>query len=160
MNDYKKIPGLRVGVKIRDGHVYSGGVFDYVAVAPDNVYNNLDLTKVPLPAGYEYSGVAPSDDVEEGKWWFRRPNYGEIFIARIGGTLGLDLQPLVLAKGTDGPDHRRIILKKTPPKTKTVLIVECEDSPGVASSVFTKTKYPFNVYQANIISTRREERPI
>lgn len=88
----------------------------YPIIAPDNVYNAIDLTKVKIPNGYERDG----DKVEE---WFRLAEHGKLYFTS-GYTISVrSYSPCATdSLNTDG----RIILRKIAPKTKKVLVIEVE----------------------------------
>lgn len=133
-----QVEGIPVGYKlVRVGHVGIGEMyldgcgdirtaihqspFFYLVVAFDNVYNK-PLESVTIPAGYEKCG----EKVEE---WFREPQQGESFITQHKNTEHFNAYRLSEGYVDQDQDFRRIILRPVTPKTKRVLVIECDVDP-------------------------------
>ena len=136
---------------MRPERVYVVGQFaggGYPIIAPDNVYGVVDLATFPIPDGYERDGDKPED-------WFRDLNSTDScwYLSSGGGKAYLH------QKGESCTDDcRRIILRKLKPKTKRVLVVECEQpwhngEPAALTVIYHNENM-------RVISHRIEERPL
>lgn len=136
----------------------------YPILAPDNVYNVVDLASVPIPEGYERDGKDPAPGVKEEDTWFRALKTGDVCTNQHNSEMAYTCSSV----GTFGGDLRRIILRKIAPKTKRVLVVEIplegeETLLGLAISVGAQTVVSIGKGRRcylQDVAHRIEERPL
>lgn len=137
----QNIPGVPVGTKIvavrvpKEGEYYldlKGGpskgnddmACTWPILAPDNAYGVIDLSAMPVPEGYERDG----ESIEE---WYRAIESNKYFTDAYN--------PTQARSGYGYAAEHRIILRKTLPKTRRVLVVEYEEPTNTYLSRFDPT---------------------
>lgn len=127
-------------------------------VEPANVYNAYRLEDVAIPEGYERAGANQDE-------WFKPPVPGQEYLSNYQ-EVGANSFRKRLCKPDDisTPDQRRIIVRPVKPKTKRVLVWECDiNDAGYPQGVSAKNAEHYVGYSKNGASLgtyRIEERPL
>lgn len=102
-------------------------------VAPDNVYNVIDLKSVAIPDGWDRDGMDPEEGIDEKLWWWRPVTQTDTWIGRDLVIHGKDnpCHPSCHTNIPIGPDTRRIILKRKPVTRRyAVILLDDPSSPN------------------------------
>jgi hypothetical protein len=171
-----QVPGIPLGTKLvrigrpRDDEFVIGGSGTIIEggrsssqwknwpiIVPDNVYNVIDLEKVPIPVGWHRKEFD----------WFRRPvlprpnswvdeynRFGEHYLLP---ALLLEVMRADESFSLTG-DVRRIIVEPDDPKVRRVLVVECREPAGWTPPAVVTVTFHGEILPA--LSWRIEERPL